>query len=117
MLFNKTKKVKIIERVRIADSLFKRFKGLMFEKKKNFGFALVFPLEKESTLEASIHMLFVFFPIDVLWLDKNKKVVDKKTMGPFCLNCTPKEPSRFIIELPCGKAEKISVGDFLEWEK
>ena len=116
MLFNKTKKAKIIGRVRIADSFFKRFRGLMFERARNFSYALVFPLEKEGRLEASIHMLFVFFPIDVLWLDARKRVVDKRTaLKPFALNATPKKAAVFIVELPKGKAKKIEINDLLEW--
>ncbi len=116
MLFNKTKKKKIISRVKIADSFLKRFRGLMFSGKKDFAHALVFVLEKESRFEASIHMMFVFFPIDVLWLDGKRRVVDKREfLRPFALNATPKKPAAFIIELPAGKANGTSIGDELAW--
>ena len=45
-------------------------------------------------LGASVHMLFVFFPLDLVFLDKNKRVVDKKEgFRPFSLNYTPKKPA------------------------
>lgn len=117
MLFNKTKKNKIISRVKIADSFFLRFKGLMFEKKKRFDYALVFPLESKGRLEASIHMLFMFFPIDVLWLDEQKRVVDKReALKPWILNATPKKAAKYIIELPQGKAKEILLGNQLVWK-
>lgn len=116
MLFNKTKKTKIIDGVKIAGSFFKRLRGLMFAGGKGFDFALVFPLERESRLEASIHMLFVFFPIDVLWLDKNKRVVDKReALKPFVLSAVPKKAAKYIVELPAGKAKAVKTGDKLEW--
>lgn len=116
MLFNKTRKKKIIAQVRIADSEFKRFKGLMLESKKRFNYALVFPLGEPGRLRASIHMLFVFFPIDVLWLDARKRVVDKReALAPFVLNATPKKAAAFIVELPRGKAEKTEINDLLGW--
>ena len=47
----------------------------MFSKQKN----IVMIFNKEDF--HSIHMFFVFFPIDVLWLDSDKKVVDLKENG------------------------------------
>lgn len=115
MLYNKSRNKKIIEKTRLADSFFKRFKGLMFSKKPNY--ALVFELEKEGKINASIHMLFVFYPIDVVYLDSRKKVVDiKLNLRPWALNYTPKKPSKYFIEFPTGIIEnKVSLNDKLEW--
>lgn len=116
MLFNKTKKKKIVARVKIAGSFFRRFRGLMLENKKNFDYALVFPFEKESRLEASIHMLFMRFPIDVLWLDARRHVVDKRAaLKPWMLHAAPKKAAAFIVELPQGKAKGTSIGDIISW--
>jgi len=115
MLFNKTKKLKVIEKTIKADSFFKRFKGLMFAEKPDY--ALVFELESEGVLNASIHMLFVFYPIDAVYLNKEKKVVDiKKDFKPFSLNYTPKTPSKYFIEFLAGTVgNKIELNDELEW--
>lgn len=117
MLYNATKKTKIIEKIVFADSFWKRFKGLMLFPEKKFGFALVFPLEVETILGASIHMLFVLFPIDVAWLDKNKKIVDFELgLKPWALNRSPKKPAKYIVELPVGALKgRISVGDALKF--
>lgn len=114
MLYNKTTKKKVIEKTRKADTFFKRFKGLMFSKKPDY--ALIFELEKEGTLNASIHMLFVFFAIDVVYLDSKKKVVDiKLNLRPGALNYTPKKPSKYFIEFLAGTVgNKISLNDELE---
>ncbi len=117
MLFNKTKKLKVIKKTKIADSFFKRFKGLMFSKKPDY--ALIFELEKEGKLNASIHMLFVFYSIDVVYLDSNKKVVDiKYNFMPWSLNYTPKTPSKYFIEFLAGTiGKKIELNDELEWQE
>jgi len=66
----------------------------MFSKKKT----LIFIFGKEKIIP--LHMLFVFFPIDVLFLDKNKKVVEiKENLRPFSFY-TPKNKAKYIIELP-----------------
>lgn len=88
----------------------------MFRGKPDY--ALVFELEKETRLGASIHMLFVFFPIDVVYLDSGKKVVDIKSgLKPWSLNYTPKKAAKYFVEFPVGKLrEKIGLGDVLQWD-
>ncbi len=115
MLYNKTTKQKITEKIKIADSFWKKFKGLMFSSEPDY--ALIFELEKEGKLNASIHMLFVFYAIDVVYLDSNKKVVDiKLNLKPWALNYTPKKPSKYFIEFLAGTIkEKIALNDELNW--
>ena len=77
----------------ICISAWRKAKGLMFSRKKNLMF--IFDDEKER----SLHMLFVFFPIDVLFLDKNKKIVEiKKDFKPFTFYKSKKE-AQYIVEL------------------
>jgi uncharacterized membrane protein (UPF0127 family) len=116
MLFNKTKQKKLMDKVRIADTPWAKLKGLMFENASRFDYALVFPLPRESVAMATIHMLFVFFPIDVVYLDRSRRVVDiAAKLQPFTPGYAPKKPSKFFIELPAGKSAGISLGDALEW--
>ncbi|MDO8634289.1 MAG: DUF192 domain-containing protein [archaeon] len=116
-LTNITKNKTVIERTRIAVGFFSQLRGLMFEKKKNFDYALVFPLHMEGRFSASIHCLFVFFPIDVVFLDREKKVVDiKKSLMPFTPFCIPSKPAKYFVELPAGKSNGVEIGDQLEWK-
>jgi len=116
MLYNKTSKKKIIDRIRLADNPIKKSFGLMFGDPKNFDYALIFVLGRETIIGASIHMLFVFMPIDVVYLDKKKKVVDVvRGLKPFTLNYSPKKPAKFFVELPAGKASGIREGQELAW--
>ena len=58
-------------------------------------------------------MFFVFFPIDVLFLDEDKKVVEiKKKFEPFTLY-NPKNKAKYVIELPQGavKNTNTKIGD------
>lgn len=94
---------------RLCSSPWSKAKGLMFKSKVEMP--LVFPFSKEQ--KPPLHMLFVFCPIDVLFLNKHKKVVDiKKNFRPFTFY-TPKKPCSFIIELPANtiKASKTGIGD------
>lgn len=117
MLLNRSKGKEIQGKIRIADNSFSRMKGLMFESEKNFNYALVFELPSETKLGASIHMMFVFFPIDVVYLNSQKKVVDIAQVKPWILNYTPKKAARYFIELKSGLSEGIEIGNILEWNK
>jgi len=105
----------LMKNVKFALTPLERTKGLMFEEKKKFNYALVFDFPNESRIGCSLHMLFVFFPIDVLFLDKNRIVVDKVTLEPFTPNYTPKKAAKFVIEMPKGKAKSIKVGQKIDW--
>jgi len=116
MLYNRTKKRKLIEKTRFATTPWSRLKGLMFENPASFNYALIFNLPSEGRASASIHMLFVFFPIDAVFLNKEKRVVDiARNLKPFTPGYAPKKPAKFLIELPAGKAKAIALGDELDW--
>jgi len=78
--------------------------GLMFSKKKT----IVLEFKKEKII--SLHMFFVFYPIDVLFLDKNKKIVDiKNNFKPFALY-TSKNKAKFVVEIPKQAKIKFKTG-------
>ncbi len=88
----------------------------MFERADNFDYALVFELPRESRLGASVHMFFVFFPIGIVFLDSEKKVVDKAVLKPWMLNYTPKKAAKYFVELQPEKISEIKLGEKLEWK-
>ena len=117
MILNKTKNEMVVSKTRFADSSWKKFRGLMFEKRERFDYALVFDFGRETQWGASIHMLFVFFPIDLIYLNEKKQVVDlQESVLPWTLNYTPTKPARYLIEMPLENGKKISLGDQLEWK-
>jgi len=115
-LINKTKNKTIIDNVRIAGNFFSQVRGLMFEDKKKFNYALVFPQAVESRHGTSVHMLFVFFPIDIVFLDSDKRVVDvRRNVPSFLPYLAPKKSAKYFIEMPVGKSSGIEEGDIIEW--
>jgi len=115
MLVNKTTNKTIIKDIRVASNFFAKLKGLMFERKERFNYALIMVLKNETRIGASIHMLFVFFPIAVFFLDAKKRIVDKTLLKPFSLNYTPKRACKYIVELPANRFTAAKIGDVLQW--
>ncbi len=94
----------ISERAVLCRSLLSKARGLMFRARHK---DLVFEFKKEKIV--GIHMLFVFFPIDLLFLDSNMKVAEiKENLKPFSFY-TPKNKARLVIELKKGKVGENSV--------
>ncbi len=113
MLFNKTKKTILAKKIKFCKTEISKIKGLMFTKRLNK--ALIFIFKKESLQH--IHMFFVWYPIDVLWLDKSKLVVQlKENLLPFRI-ILAKKPSLYMIELENGtiKKSKTEINDMISF--
>ena len=106
-IINITRTTTLASYVEIADSPAKRMKGLLGRSSLAQGYALVI------TCCSSIHMLFMKFAIDVVFLDKKNQVVGTVS------NIKPFEFSPIFwkascaVELPVGMIESTStqVGD------
>lgn len=101
-------------KVRRCDTFLTRARGLMFHRPLAEGEALVFVEKGESISRAAIHMFFVFFPIAVIWLDAEKRVVDKVLARPFRPYYAPRKPAQYYVEGHPTLLGKVEVGDVLE---
>lgn len=114
MITNKTKKRKIVSKVKVCRSFLSKSLGLMF-RFDLVDKGLVFVFDKEKKI--GLHMFFVFMPIDVLFLNSKKKVVEiKENFMPFHFY-NPRKKAKYIVELPwmTVKEKKIKVGDFISF--
>ncbi len=104
----------IAAKVELADTFFKRAVGLMF--RRGLDGALVFDMGYESY--DGIHMLFVGFPIDAVFLNPDRTVVEVKSgVKPWIGTAFPRAPFRYAVELPAGAVKEfdIKAGDKLAW--
>jgi uncharacterized membrane protein (UPF0127 family) len=92
------------------DTFFKRLKGLMLRVK---------PITNEGILLKpcnSIHMFFMFFSIDVVFLDKKNQILYfKERVKPWTF-IFPVNNASSALELPAGTITKYSfqIGDTIE---
>ena len=111
-VFNQTRNVPLLSQARVADTFWLRLRGLLG----------VSSLPKEEGLiligEKSIHTFFMKFPIDVLYVDKNYKVIRADPnmipyrLGPFV------SQAAYVVEMPVGTIANTvtKVGDQLNFE-
>jgi len=90
----------------VCNTFLKRALGLMFSAPK----CVILKTKRESIAGSSIHMLFVFFRIDAVWLDKNLRIVDfKKNMLPFISSAAPRRKAKYVFEIPSKLRKKIGM--------
>jgi uncharacterized membrane protein (UPF0127 family) len=112
VLINGTRNTVIAGKKRLVNSLFSKAKGLMFTS--SFAVrdqAFVFVFKREKTV--SLHMFFVFYPVDVIFLDRTKKVIEiKMNFKPFTIY-VPKKKTQYVIECAAGAVRKsrTKIGD------
>lgn len=117
MITNATTGERIARRVVRCDTLWKRGWGLTFRSSRAVADDRVylFVEGRESIARTAIHMLFVFFPIAVVWLDRDRRVVDKTLARPFRPYYAPKSPAQFYVEGHSSLLDHVSLGDQLDF--
>lgn len=102
-------------RVRRCDTFLCRLRGLTFRRSLAADEGLLFVETSESRLGAAIHMLFVFFPIGVVWLDSTRRVVDATVARPFAPFYAPQAPAQYFLEGPPALVEWVAIGEELRF--
>lgn len=94
-------------------NLFSQGLGLMFSRKKNL--VMVF----KKPIKIKLHNFFVFYPIDVLVLDENKRIIEiKKDFKPFTFWNSEKK-GMYLVEFGLNQPTsnlKYKEGDLLEFK-
>ncbi len=101
----------LASRVKVADGIIAKGLGLMFRRSFPNDAALVFPFR--SVGARSLHMVFVPFDIDALWL------VDGEVHRVTRLNAWTgrgRAQADTVVELPAGTADDVTVGDYIHIE-
>ncbi|MCD6226213.1 MAG: DUF192 domain-containing protein [Candidatus Aenigmarchaeota archaeon] len=116
MIVKNRAKTTEIKNVKVANSIISKIKGLIFKKKGRLLLKFWFQDYHK------IWMLFMKFPIDLVFIDKNKKIVDIiENIKPITFDIktwkiySPKKKCKYILEVESGlvKSKKFSIGDQL----
>ena len=109
-LLNEKNDVLLAESCKLCTSVLSKAIGLMFTR-KTAGKSLLFDFFTEKRV--SLHMWFVFYPIDVLYIDKSFIVMHMiEGFKPFTA-VNPAAKARYVLELPSGSinSAKVNLGD------
>lgn len=111
-IINLTQGTILADNAVMADSIFTRIKGLLGRKGLAKGEALII---KPCN---SIHMFFMRFAIDAVFVDKNNKVVGLvERLKPFRLSPIFFK-AHFVVELPIGTIQetRTQIQDYISFQ-
>jgi uncharacterized protein len=95
---------KLVCRCRVATSFASRFRGLMGVAELPPGSGLLLP----GT--SSVHTHFMRFPIDVVFLDSERRIVSvRKALRPWRLAAAKTAAS--VLELAAGECERLELAE------
>jgi len=104
--------------VELSETQKQRSQGLMYKESldQDKGMLFIFDQEKKH----SFWMKNTLIPLDIIWINKDKEVVDiKKNVQPCvqeeCKIFKPSNKAKYVLELNAGQSDKtnIKIGDRL----
>ncbi len=104
----------------LAITVEQRIRGLMFREKLNSDQGMLFVFEEENI--QSFWMKNCLISLDIIWLDKDKRIIHIETAVPPCFekDCPsygPAIPVLYVLELKSGSVEerKIKLYDKIDF--
>jgi len=116
-ILNRNKPKLLPAHVKYCDSFLCRLRGLTFRKRidPDEGLLLV-QGQRDSRIDSSIHMLFVPFDLNVVWINTDMTVVDKviaKSWQPAYLSA---QPACYVLEIHPDRWDDYEIGDQVEFQ-
>ena len=112
LIKNRSRGTILGERIEVADNYFSRLRGLLGRKGLGAGEGLLIVPSR------GVHMFGMKFPLDVLLLDKERRVAGSyRALAPGKATGMHRG-IRYALELPVGMIESTSTGegDSLDWD-
>jgi uncharacterized membrane protein (UPF0127 family) len=114
-IINITQNIPAPFRLKYCDDFFNRLRGFTFRKAIGLEEGLVLVEKRDSKLDTTIHMLFVWTDLAVFWVDSSMVVVDKVLARSWRPYYASKSPARYVIELNPSQLSAFQIGDKLEF--
>jgi len=87
----------------------------MFRKKIGLDEGLLLVEDVQSRVATSIHMVFVFFKLGVVWINEDRIVVDVRIAYPFVSFQFPRYPAKYVLEISPKRLKDFSIGNEIEF--
>lgn len=107
----------LVEQALWCNTFLTKLRGFTFRRTWKPGDGLVLVEGSDSRISTSIHMLFVFFDLGVLWVNDSGQLVDKTVAKPWRLSYVPQAPARYVIESHPDIVDQVSVGDMIAFSE
>jgi uncharacterized membrane protein (UPF0127 family) len=114
-IVNRSGAESVLAGVKYCDDFFGRLRGFTFRRELRIDEGLVLAEKRDSQLDTSIHMLFVWTDLAVFWVNSKMEVVDKTLAKSWHLYYASHFPAQYVIELNPLKMDFFQIGDKLDF--
>jgi uncharacterized membrane protein (UPF0127 family) len=101
----------------VCKSFLCQLRGLTFRSTILPDEGLLMVQTKDSVVGSSIHMLFMWIDLTIVWINTSLQVVDVKYARRWHLAYFSQKPARFILETSVENQQQFKIGDQLSFER
>lgn len=94
-----------------------KLRGLTFRRNIPEDWGLLLVQSKDSIIDSSIHMFFMFFDLGIVWINDSGEVVDRCIAKRWLTIKAPKNPARYILEIYPERFDEFHIGDKIRFEE
>jgi uncharacterized membrane protein (UPF0127 family) len=93
-----------------------RLRGLMGRSSLDQAEGLLMVEGRDSRIDTSIHMLFVYMDLAVIWINSGYTVVDTVLARSWRPAYAPCQAARYILEIHPSRLSEFHIGDQVEFQ-
>jgi len=113
---NKSREIKSLPRIKYCDTFLTQLRGFTLRTRLSRDEGLLLVGTRDSRLDSSIHMLFVFFDLTVIWISSDMRVVDKVLAKSWRPAYFAKQPARYVLEIHPDRWGEFEIGDTVQFK-
>jgi len=110
-ILNLTRPEQPVLRVRVCDTFFSRFQGLMLTPAVDIHGGILLDEKADGRVNTAIHMFFMRYDIAAIWIGADLSVVDSVVARRWRPYYAPAKPARYILETHPDRAGDFHPGD------
>jgi len=87
----------------------------MFRRHLNPEEGILLVSRRDNFIDSTIHMLFCFTNLTVVWINSAQQVVDVRLAKKWAPAYIPRRPARFVLETHPDRLSEFHPGDQIEF--
>lgn len=112
---NKSRTIKNLPRIKYCNTFLTLLRGFTFRSRLDPREGLLLVGKRDSRLDSSIHMFFVWFDLAVFWIDSDLKVVDKVLAKSWRPAYFPRQAAQYVLEIHPDRWGDYEIGDAVQF--
>jgi uncharacterized membrane protein (UPF0127 family) len=108
---NRTRALKEPLQAGYCQSFACQLRGLTFRRSLPPNWGLLLVQQRESKMDAAIHMFMMWIDLAVVWVNSQNHVVDVRPAYRWKSIIIPQAPAMYVLELPLARLNDFQIGD------